>query len=92
MTLVNIGWPVRDRDFKIVDRLGSAPLLNAIKRGELVHIDIWSGGRRACQVGFEWADGSSAIGNLPWNAEAAIGWCQQKGVGKLVRWHCGAKR
>ena len=83
---------IRDRDGRVGDALGSAPLLNAIARPGLEHIDIWPQGRRQCTVGFDWADGSTAIGDLPWTHEAAIGWLQQRGLGRLIRHHIASKR
>lgn len=80
---------IRDADFNIIDGLGSAPLLNAIKRHGLDRIDVWPQGRRSCTVGFAWTDGATAIGDLPWTHEAAIAWLEQRGHGAKVRHHIG---
>ena len=83
------GIPVRDASMNVVDRLGSAPLLSALKRPGLERIDIYPAGRRRCQIGFAWSDGATAIGDLPWNQEAAYAWAMQKGLGRMVKLHTG---
>lgn len=86
------GAPIRDADMNVVDRLGSAPLLNAIKRPGLERIDIWPAGRRKAMVGFVWADGASAICDVPWNPEAIQAWAVGNGVGRMARIHMGLKK
>lgn len=83
---------IRDAEGRVSDALGSAPLLNALARPGLEHIDIWPQGRRSCTVGFAWTDGSTAIGDLPWAHGAAVAWLQQRGIGRIVREHITSKK
>ncbi len=85
-------FTIRDADFRVIPGgMGNAPLLAAIEKPGLERIDLWPQGRRKCTLGFAWADGCTAIGDLPWNAEAAWAWLDQRKLGGLIRHHLGRK-
>lgn len=82
----------RDADFKIIDGASHAPLLWAIARPGLERIDLWPRGRRGCTIGFAWVDGTTGIGDIPWNAGATQAWLELRGHGRLIRHHIASKK
>ncbi len=83
----------RDAGMRIVDAAHSAPLVYVMRRhADVERIDLWPRGRRECTAGFAFTDGTTGIGEIPWNAEAVEAWAQARGLGKKVRIHLTRKK